>query len=88
MNDVGFDNGYADGYEKGLNDARDGRSLDPTRHNWYRSANRNYDSQCGTRAQYANIYRDSFRSGYQAGFTGGERYAGNRGSGGRFPWPF
>ena len=38
LNDVAFDNGYADGYEKGLDDARDGRSADPTRHGWYRSA--------------------------------------------------
>ena len=45
MNDVAFDNGYADGYEKGLDDVRDGRTADPTRHGWYRSADRHYDPQ-------------------------------------------
>jgi hypothetical protein len=88
LNDVAFDNGYADGYEKGLDDARDGRSADPTRHGWYRSADRHYDPQYGSRAHYANIYRDGFKSGYQAGFGDGERYGGDRSSGRRFPWPF
>jgi hypothetical protein len=88
LNDVAFDNGYADGYEKGLDDARDGRSADPTRHGWYRSGDRNYDPQYGTKAQYANIYRDGFKSGYQAGFADGERYGGDSGSNRRFPWPF
>lgn len=87
INDAAFDNGYADGYEKGLDDARDGRSADPTRHGWYRSANRNYEPQYGSRAQYANIYRDGFRSGYQAGFADGERYGGGDRNH-RFPWPF
>ena len=86
INDAAFDNGYADGYEKGLDDARDGRKADPTRHGWYRSADRHYDPQYGSRARYANVYRDGFRSGYQAGFADGERYGGDREH--RFPWPF
>ena len=88
VNDVAFDNGYADGYEKGLGDARDRRNADPTRHGWYRSADRNYDPQYGSRAQYANVYREGFKSGYEAGFADGERYGGDSRSGRRFPWPF
>jgi hypothetical protein len=80
-----FDNWYADGYEKGLDDGRNHRQLDPTRHGWYRSANHNYDDSYGSRAQYANVYREGFRAGYEAGFSDGERY-GQRTS--RFPWPF
>jgi hypothetical protein len=72
--DVAFDNGYADGYEKGINDARDRHSFDPTRHKWYRAGNRHYDSRYGPRAQYENIYRDGFRSGYDAGYRDGNRY--------------
>lgn len=83
--DAAFDNGYADGYEKGLDDGRDRRGFDPTRHRWYRSADRNYDAGHGSRAQYANVYREAFRAGYEAGFADGERY-GQRTS--RFPWPF
>lgn len=82
-----FDNGYADGYEKGLDDSRDGRASDPTRHRWYRSGDRNYDPSYGSRAQYANVYRDGFRAGYQAGFADGERY-GTGSQTRRFPWPF
>jgi hypothetical protein len=88
MNDVAFDNGYAAGYEKGRDAARDGRTADPTRHGWYRSADRNYDPQYGSRGQYANLYRDGFRSGYQAGFADGGQYGGDSGSHRRFPWPF
>ena len=84
--DAAFDNGYADGYEKGLDDGRNRRGLDPTRHAWYRSANRNYDASYGSRAQYANVYRDGFRSGYEAGFADGERYG--QPTTRRFPWPF
>lgn len=87
VTDAAFDNGYADGYEKGLDDAPGGRGFDPTRHSWYRSADRHYDPSYGSRAAYANIYRDGFRSGYDAGFADGERYGG-RGGTSRFPWPF
>ena len=82
-----FDNGYADGYEKGLDDSRDGRASDPTRHGWYRSGDRNYDLSEGSRTQYAIVYRDGFRAGYEAGFADGERY-GTGGQTRRFPWPF
>jgi hypothetical protein len=87
INHPAFDNGYADGYERGLDDGRDRREFDPTRHGWYRSADRNYDPSYGTRAAYANIYRDGFRSGYEAGYADGERY-GDRSGTSRFPWPF
>lgn len=86
-NDFAFDNGYADGYEKGLDDGRDHRELDPTRHKWYRSADRNYDDSYGSRAAYANMYREGFRSGYEAGYADGDRYGDDRQTS-RFPWPF
>ncbi len=83
---VAFDNGYADGYEKGLNDARDRHAFDPTRHKWYRSGERNYDSRYGSRAQYANVYRDGFRRGYESAYADNQRYGDRRVS--RFPRPF
>jgi hypothetical protein len=85
VNNIGFDNGYNDGYEKGLDDGRDRRSLDPTRHKWYRSGDHDYESRYGSRAQYENLYRDGFRRGYEAGYRDGDRY-GNRRSGS--VWPF
>jgi hypothetical protein len=50
------ENGYSDGYDKGLEDGRDQRGFDPTRHRWYRSADRGYDGRYGSRTQYARIY--------------------------------
>ena len=87
VNNPGFDNGYADGYEKGLDDGGSRREFNPTRHAWYRSADRHYDPDYGSRAAYANVYRDGFRSGYEAGYADGERY-GDSGRTSRFPWPF
>jgi len=81
-----FDNGYADGYEKGLEDGRDRREYDPVRHRWYREGDRGYESRDGSRAEYQNTYRDGFRSGYDAGYRDGER--SDRDGGFRFPWPF
>jgi hypothetical protein len=77
--DFAFDRGYSDGYEKGLEDVSKNRSFDPTRHGWYRSADRGYDSVYGTKAEYQNIYRDGFRDGYSAGFN--DRYRNDRNSG-------
>ncbi len=86
MNNPAFDNGYADGYEKGLDDGGARREFNPTRHNWYRSADRRYDPAYGSRAAYANVYREGFRSGYEQGYADGERYGDSGAS--RFPWPF
>jgi hypothetical protein len=83
---IAFDNGYADGYEKGLDDGRDRRAYDPVRHQWYRQGDRGYDSRYGSRAQYQNVYRDGFRSGYEAGYCEGE--LADRSGGIRLPWPF
>ena len=83
-NDVAFDNGYADGYEKGLEDGQHAREVNPTRHAWYRSADRNYDASYGSRAQYANVYRDGFKSGCEAGHADGRQYGKSDGSW----WPF
>jgi hypothetical protein len=70
-NGPAFDNGSRDGFEKGQEDARKGRSYDPLRHDWYRDASRNYDSRYGTRDAYKDVYRDGFRAGYDRGYRGG-----------------
>jgi flagellar biosynthesis/type III secretory pathway protein FliH len=64
-------NGINDGYEKGLDDARKNRSFDPLRHDWYRSGDRHYESQYGSREQYKDLYRQGFRDGYDRGFNEG-----------------
>ena len=64
-------NGVNDGYEKGLEDARRNRSFDPLRHDWYRSGDRHYESQYGSKDQYKDLYRQGFRDGYDRGFQEG-----------------
>jgi flagellar biosynthesis/type III secretory pathway protein FliH len=66
-----YANGSRDGYEKGLEDARDRDSYDPLRHRWYRSGDRNYRSEYGSRERYRNEYRQGFQEGYDRGYRGG-----------------
>jgi hypothetical protein len=65
---VGFRNGYRDGLTKGREDAEDGDRFDPSRHSWYRSATRGYESEHGTRYEYIDRYRAGFEAGYAEGY--------------------
>ncbi len=65
---VAATNGYNDGYERGLDDARHHRRFNLTGQSWYRDGDRHYDSRYGPRAQYKVDYRDGFRQGYDAGY--------------------
>jgi flagellar biosynthesis/type III secretory pathway protein FliH len=67
-NDIAFQNGMNDGYQKGIDDARQGRTLDPVRQSWYRSGDRHYDSRYGSKDQYKDVYRQGFRDGYDQGY--------------------
>ena len=67
-NDIAFQNGVNDGYQKGLDDARRNRTFDPLRQDWYRSGDRHYDSRYGSREQYKDVYRQGFRDGYDQGY--------------------
>ncbi|HTI39483.1 MAG TPA: hypothetical protein VL484_18115 [Vicinamibacterales bacterium] len=67
---IAFRNGESDGYQKGLDDARDGKYPQPERQKWYRSANRNYDSRDGiSQDEYKNEYRRGFQEGYQQAYN-------------------
>jgi hypothetical protein len=63
--------GGRDGYEKGQEDARKNRSFDPLRHSWYRSGDRHYEREYGSRDQYKDIYRRGFQQGYERGYQEG-----------------
>jgi hypothetical protein len=67
-NSAAYDNGFRDGLEKGREDVQDNDSFDPVRHSRYRSADRGYDEQYGTKEQYKLTYRDGFEAGYQQGY--------------------
>ena len=63
-----FDNGARDGFEKGQEDGRKGRSFDVRRHSWYRDGDRHYENRYGSRQQYEDVYRGGFQQGYEQGF--------------------
>jgi hypothetical protein len=63
-----FQNGYRDGLTKGREDAEDRDRFDVTRHSWYRSATRGYESWYGGRNDYQAIYRQGFEAGYAEGY--------------------
>lgn len=65
-----YDVGARDGFEKGRDDANDRRAYDARRHEWYRAADRDYNSRYGNRTQYQNEYRRGFLEGYERGYRG------------------
>lgn len=72
--DVAIQQGYSDGYEAGLDDARDGRRFDPVSERRYRSADRGYNNSYGPRERYKANYRTGFLSGYEAAYEDTVRY--------------
>ena len=58
--DVAQSNGYRDGYDRGREDARVGRSYDPNNSSHFRDS-------------ISSAYRDGFRRGYDEGYR---RYTG------------
>jgi hypothetical protein len=63
-----YQNGYRDGLTKGREDGEDHDRFDVNRHSWYRSAERGYDDDLGTKAEYQRRYRDGFEEGYSEGY--------------------
>lgn len=63
-----FDVGAREGYEKGREDARANRRLDPRSHRWYREGDRHYENRYGSRERYKDEYRRGFIAGYERGY--------------------
>lgn len=88
----GYDAGYSDGYEQGLDDADDRDRFDPLRHGRYKSADHGYDRRYGSKDAFKNAYREGFRIGYERGYRDQQRYGtrNSRNSRNRAPvwWPF
>jgi hypothetical protein len=69
-----FSNGYRDGYEKGIDDARDRDRYDVRRHRRYRDAERGYNRSYGlSRDHYRDVYRRGFSTGYDDGYRAAHR---------------
>jgi hypothetical protein len=75
-----FARGYADGYQRGLDDSRDRDRYDPVGHGDYRRGDDGYFRSYGSRDTYKNNYRAGFRQGYEEGYRAGARRNQPRGS--------
>jgi hypothetical protein len=69
--DIGYQNGYRDGLDKGQKDWHDRKSYDVRRHDWYRDGDRHYKKEYGYKEDYRNAYRAGFQRGYDEAFRGG-----------------
>lgn len=84
--DYAFSNGYREGYEKGIDDARDRDRYDPRRHRKYRNGDSGYRRDYyGRRDEYRDSYRRGFANGYDAGYRSWQR--GYDGPGRPGPYP-
>jgi hypothetical protein len=72
--DLAFRTGVNDGYERGLDDGRDGRRFDPIAESRYRSGDHGYERRYGSKDLYKARYRDGFVRGYEEGYVDGQRY--------------
>jgi hypothetical protein len=74
--DIGYSNGFEEGYRSGLDDGRDRDGYDPRRHGRYRAADQGYRREYGPRGLYEASYRRGFERGYDQGYNEGERRRG------------
>jgi hypothetical protein len=74
VSNIAFQNGVNDGYDKGLDDAKDRKYPDPTRQKWYRSGDRHYEGRYGSKDAYKDQYRRGFVEGYQRAYRDARRY--------------
>src|SRR5262245_15406981 len=79
-----FQNGFNDGYERGVDDGRGRRRNDPFAESRYRSADHGYKSEYGSKDAYKLTYRDAFQQGYDRGYNDARRNTTNRPTW----WPF
>lgn len=70
--------GFDDGYEQGMEDARDNDRYDPVRAKDYRDGDNDYDRRYGTRDQWKIAYREGFKAGYDRGYREARQYGGWR----------
>ncbi|HEX4346541.1 MAG TPA: hypothetical protein VHZ73_03165 [Vicinamibacterales bacterium] len=66
--DRAFDRGYRDGVDEGRSDARHRLRFQPEEAARFRSADHGYDRGYGPPTEWARVYRDGFRQGYERGF--------------------
>lgn len=60
-----YDNGFREGLRRGERDGRSNHRYEPQRHGEWRSADDGYRREYGD----PNLYRRSFRTGFEAGYS-------------------
>ena len=65
---IAREQGYRDGVDHGAEHAREGKSYNPEGTKHYKQATEGYRSEYGSKDTYKQVYRDSFRRGYDQGF--------------------
>ncbi|MBS1793797.1 MAG: hypothetical protein JSS81_08080 [Acidobacteria bacterium] len=61
-------NGYRDGYNKGIEEYREGDRYNPEDTRPYRNGTNGYDRSMGSKDQYKQIYRQAFLQGFRQGY--------------------
>ena len=75
--DMGRQQGYQDGAEKGRSDYEKNRTPDVNRHDWYRNADHNYRSSYGSKREYQDGYRQGFEQAYYSNIGSNRRSTRN-----------
>lgn len=70
-----YDVGFVDGYDRGVEDAREANPYDAVRHKRYREAERGSQGRGGVLERYRQEYRAGFRAGYDQGYRDTYLYA-------------
>jgi hypothetical protein len=65
---IAYDNGYREGLEQGEKAARDRRAFDPEREKDFRKADEGYDRGYGDKDRYRETFRSGFVAGYREGY--------------------
>ena len=79
---VAYDNGYREGLRHGEEAARDRRPFDLQREKDYRKADEGYNRSYGDKDRYRETFRSGFAAGYREAY---DRYAPRYGYGNNFP---
>jgi hypothetical protein len=66
---IAQENGYRDGYNKGIEEYREGDRYNPQNTSPYRNGLNGYDRNMGNKEQYKQIYRQAFLQGFRQGYN-------------------
>jgi len=66
---IARENGYRDGFNKGMEEYREGDRYNPEGTRPYKNGLSGYDRSMGSKEQYRQIYRQAFLQGFRQGYS-------------------